>query len=483
MVYVSPFSTHGSNARTPLHLQMSSTSSAWSEISMGNCRNTVDFRTPPPAYREIPAQASKRAHGSNLQNLYKAACLTILIMYVGRWSTTENGTRRDGSFPGRMTWDGESRRKNISAGALLPPQLDTSSAEPISLLAQVDDDEYIVLPNATSLVTPKTEHGHDANDEAYHANSVQREEKPQRKMLEILTDMPGSMTGRNRRKHHMDSSMASGILGGVMGWEYLIGEMFGSDHISIGMDGMCLMQDCIGGRGSPAGLADVFFQSGPLGTEQYGQPWLFQAYTPQIIVLNVGNADWESFQMYNEEYNMTIWELSLLFEESYVSLIRAIRTFAYPADSPILAESSQYDHGSHDTAAIPIFVMRPFRGQLEQATHSVVDRLRFEGDKSVFWLDTSGWLNTHIDFEGPPEDQDFFLDEESAAKEWRLTERGNQRVAILLHLHVCQYLALDTDRCAFLAPEVYEGKAVNPDAMRFEEYMRDEKERRLKKIF
>jgi hypothetical protein len=114
--------------------------------------------------------------------------------------------------------------------------------------------------------------------------------------------------------------------------------------------------------------------------------------------------------MYNEEYNMTMWELSLLFEESYVSLIRAIRTFAYPANSPILAESSQYDHASHDMVAIPIFVMRPFRGQLEQATHSVVDRLRFEGDKSVFWLDTSGWLNTHIDFEGPPEDQDFFLD-------------------------------------------------------------------------
>jgi hypothetical protein len=107
---------------------------------------------------------------------------------------------------------------------------------------------------------------------------------------------------------------------------------------------------------------------------------------------------------------MTTWELSLLFEESYVSLIRAIRTFAYPTYSPILAGSSQYDHASHDTTAIPIFVMRPFRGQLEQATHSVVDRLRFEGDKSVFWLDTSGWLNTYIDFEGPPEDQDFFLD-------------------------------------------------------------------------
>jgi hypothetical protein len=126
------------------------------------------------------------------------------------------------------THAGESQSKNISAGALLPPQLDTSSAEPISLLAQVDDDEYIILPNATSLVTirtkdldpysthniriiapmtgkdsietfqflglwidaegqlipvrnpnptqePKTEHEHDANNEAHRANGVQRD--------------------------------------------------------------------------------------------------------------------------------------------------------------------------------------------------------------------------------------------------------------------------------------------------------------------
>jgi hypothetical protein len=45
-----------------------------------------------------------------------------------------------------------------------------------------------------------------------------------------------------------------------MGWEYLLGEMFGSDHVTIGMYGMCLIQNCIGGAGSPIGLADVFFQ-------------------------------------------------------------------------------------------------------------------------------------------------------------------------------------------------------------------------------
>jgi hypothetical protein len=81
----------------------------------------------------------------------------------------------------------------------------------------------------------------------------------QRKMLEIVTDLPGSRAGRDR---HNDIGTIRGIVNGVMGWEFLIGEMFGSavDHVTIGMEGMCLVQDCIGGTGSPAGLADVFFQ-------------------------------------------------------------------------------------------------------------------------------------------------------------------------------------------------------------------------------
>jgi hypothetical protein len=100
-----------------------------------------------------------------------------------------------------------------------------------------------------------------------------------------------------------------------------------------------------------------------------------------------------------------VGELSMAFEDTYVSLIRAIRTLAYPKYSAPAINSP------HSAAAeLPIFVMRPFRGQLQQVTHSVVDRLRLEGDLAVFWLDTSGWLNTDIDFDGPAEDQDFFLD-------------------------------------------------------------------------
>ncbi|QSZ34674.1 hypothetical protein DSL72_007528 [Monilinia vaccinii-corymbosi] len=609
MVDISPFSTPTTTptatSETTLKPPTANTS-PWSDISMENWRNGVDFRSPPPAYNEeaLP-ETHQRFYKAKLESLHKAIWLTVLIMicfwfwlrqqqqqqqhihfyqydtkilttepaldglqfinashpyirYVGRWSSTLDGMRKDGSFPGiyldiafngsstivlslhnsdRQAHEKRTFSQNKTTRSGIPPSLDNTSAEPISLLAQVDDEEYVILPNATSLVAirtrnldPQSQHvirviapmvgrdtvetfqflgvwidevgqlipvpnpistkkpqlsarGIKSEDFDGFRNDLPRKVTPQRKMLEIITDLPGSMTGRDRRKHRIAPNFANGILGGVMGWEYLTGEMFGSDHVTIGMDGMCLVQECIGGRGSPTGLADVFFQSGPLGSEQYAQPWLFQSYTPEVMILNIGNADWESFRMHDEEYNLTTWELSVRFEETYVSLIKAIRILAYPRYSSTMAEAAQYDYPQRRAVDIPIFVMRPFRGQLEQATHSVVDRLQFEGDKSVFWLDTSGWLNTNIDFEGRPEDQDFFLDEESTRKEWRLTERGNQRVAILLHMHVCRYLAQEADKCAFLAPEVYQGATIDPVAMHFDEYMRDEKERRLKKLF
>lgn len=172
------------------------------------------------------------------------------------------------------------------------PLTNTSSAAPISLLARVDDEEYLVLPSASSLFSicggildPNARHevriiapmvGRDsvetlqvqgiwldedgellpyASESDSNKQSMKLEQP--RKMIEIVTDLPGSVAGRDRGK-----SVATnrGILGGVMGWEYLLGEMFGSDHVMVGMDGMCLVSDCIGGRGSPAGLADVFFQ-------------------------------------------------------------------------------------------------------------------------------------------------------------------------------------------------------------------------------
>ena len=206
-------------------------------------------------------------------------------------------------------------------------------APPISLLARIDDQEYILLENSSALVSvlsdgldrnkehqvrivaPMTDdHGrgvveldglwlsnggtlsqvpgtllsessvdedlpqaeddhvgakhksglnsieHDSTGRDSWQKLVTNDDEPmsmtqRRKILEVVTDSPGSFTGKRRRR----SGGADGLLAGVMGWEYLLGEMFGADHIGIGVDGMCLTQDCIGGTGSPAGMGDVFF--------------------------------------------------------------------------------------------------------------------------------------------------------------------------------------------------------------------------------
>ena len=80
-----------------------------------------------------------------------------------------------------------------------------------------------------------------------------------KKILEVVTDSPGSFSSKQKGRGRRTGG-ADGLLSGVMGWEYLLGEMFGADHVGIGVDGMCLTQDCIGGNGEPAGMGDVFFR-------------------------------------------------------------------------------------------------------------------------------------------------------------------------------------------------------------------------------
>ena len=215
------------------------------------------------------------------------------------------------------------------------------AAGPVSLLARIDQEEYVLLPNASKLVSVRfkdldVRSSHDVRiiapmtdingegaiefegiwldrggrlvrvpgsqlaieveeEDALHAENENIGEKhrlglsrlhrgkpshgqlakseetvdpasydesgrgygEERKVLEIMTDTPGSLGIANKSGR---SGGGVGILGGVMGWEYLLGEMFSVDHVSLGIDGMCLTQSCIGGTGEPAALGDVFFR-------------------------------------------------------------------------------------------------------------------------------------------------------------------------------------------------------------------------------
>lgn len=310
-----------------------------------------------------------------------------LAQYVGRWTAAPNRLRFDGSFPGmslpvphslRSKFDADrapgvyfdlnvtntsslvlslqnARPEPVhlptedadgeSAAAGEAPQYRFGSAAlknkaaspPVSLIALVDGEEYVILPNATSLVTvrmhdmnPKMHHtfrvvapmtdndgkgvvqfdglwldkggsllpvegtaaegsndedddfsaesdevgkkhkigfsrllGRHSKDQVHESNGDNDELDPltafrkRRKLLEIVTDQPSHL---NKRGKTMRQGGADSLLAGVMGWEYLLGEMFAVDHVTIGVEGVCLTHDCIGGTGSPNGMRDVFFR-------------------------------------------------------------------------------------------------------------------------------------------------------------------------------------------------------------------------------
>ena len=199
--------------------------------------------------------------------------------------------------------------------------------------------------------------------------------------------------------------------------------------------------------------------------------------------MNLGSSDNASFTTHGTEYQKAVSGMQEQFEDTYVALIKAIRQLAYPKHPSVIHSERT---GSPDLvppntpSAIPIFVLRPFRGQLEHATQKVVNRLRAAGDKAVFWLDTSAWLAEDVINDDSP---DFSLDESTSPPTWRLTEEGNQRVAIILHMHICRYLATLEDQCAFLPPTTYQGKVFDSDEASFDRYLENDKEKHLKELF
>lgn len=211
--------------------------------------------------------------------------------------------------------------------------------------------------------------------------------------------------------------------------------------------------------------------------------------TPQL--LNLGTTDNASFTTHAAAYNTTAWALTTAFEDTYVSLIKALRALAYPVHPAALQPSSQaYLDDVDAPPIIPIFVMRPFMGAMDHATVGVVRRVREDGDVGTFWLDTSGWLEDPWTY--PPRSpeargaassaprapdtntdtpNDFWWDADTAEEgggggkgggRWRLTPRGNQKAAMYLHGHLCGYLAEEGTRCPFMRREVYGGRAFDP---------------------
>lgn len=70
------------------------------------------------------------------------------------------------------------------------------------------------------------------------------------KTLETVTDVRRSLRVQNE----------SESLPAIKGWEDLVGDMFGVNHVSIAVDGLCLTSPCISSPDQPVTVKDAFFR-------------------------------------------------------------------------------------------------------------------------------------------------------------------------------------------------------------------------------
>ena len=113
--------------------------------------------------------------------------------------------------------------------------------------------------------------------------------------------------------------------------------------------------------------------------------------------------------------------------------------------------------------------------------------LRAEGDRNVFFVDTTGWLDQR------DESGDFDLsienNEKGGTSRRRVSAKGNLKVAAFLGEWICRFLTDGSqddgggDSCAFRRPEVYEGRMFKPVEEAFGKWVEDRREELLMEGF
>ncbi|KAK5458153.1 hypothetical protein LTS15_004232 [Exophiala xenobiotica] len=205
-------------------------------------------------------------------------------------------------------------------------------------------------------------------------------------------------------------------------------------------------------------IPDLFFKSGPPGTDHFLRPWSFKSYSPSVLVLQLGLTDFMTFLSEKKNRNDHAREQFINdFVTAYVKFIRTIRRTAYPFDSSALTSNARIDFNHDDTyihnsapSTLPIFLISPFSASrrfitkktrmdrvINDALQRVVDVLQADGDKSTFWIDTTGWLNHKDDFDVHGGDCPL----NQGNRPHRLLKRSSGRkVASLLWDHICPYI-------------------------------------------
>ena len=149
-------------------------------------------------------------------------------------------------------------------------------------------------------------------------------------------------------------------------YSWMTGAALGCDHTQISFSGVALTSG-YGCLSDKTGLNLQYFRLKNFNhlADAPPVPWDFTAYTPKIVVINLGQND------------QCGGEPALTMTASMENFVRAIRA-KFPAAQ--------------------IVVMRPFGGPFAADEAAAVQELNAGGDSRVHYVDTTGWLDPKTDF-------------------------------------------------------------------------------------
>lgn len=302
-------------------------------------------------------------------------------------------------------------------------------------------------------------------------------------------------------------------------WHHLIADMHGNLSVSlIPCDQRTwLMETQAGGEVAQAEtstLQQLFFKSGPPGTDLFSHPWYFDYpgrlhHTPSALILSAGQQDIIRLLTENSDRSSGQFqhrlELSIdEFSRTYSNLIKTIRRTAYHhitlypriAFQPSIDPSYEYISAP---STLPIFLIIPppppsrtnktyhaIQTLLRHATSKVLNDLKWHiGDKNTLLIDATSWLPDENDFEPSPHDHQNPLTTTTELMDFTLSESGHVKFAYHLSEHLCQHWKSSRAGkrggiCAFDRYAEYTGDLYLPGHADIEELIEERKVRGIK---
>lgn len=316
-----------------------------------------------------------------------------------------------------------------------------------------------------------------------------------RKIIEIVApDIPVSLGSNDNRTER--------ILDIVHIWYNQLQAVLPVDTITLPTSKLTLVPSTQPG----VTISDIFFRSGPPASPHFLRPWSFKSYVPSVLILQLGLVDFMAFFADEENHNKhAVDKFTNEFVNACVRFVRTIRKTAYPSGStsgPWMSSAASQEDGTYiynsAPSTLPIFLMAPFSASchfiskrmtfdrlISDALSQVASTLQADGDKSTFWIDTTGWLNPN-DFLTKDTNSSTSQPPQSSP----LTRVGNDKVARLLAAHICPYVndrkepeAGATENCPFDRYDHYLGNVYLPQDVEFDRAMLERKIATIKERF